>query len=57
MRKTHGFIISAAGLGLVVGSLASELGFVPTLMVGVGLGLMLGGVFREISRIKVISDR
>jgi hypothetical protein len=57
MRKIDGFIISVVGLGFVVGSLASKLGFVTTLMVGIGLGFMVGGVFKEIRGIKNKTDK
>lgn len=56
MRKLDGFIISVMGLGMVAGSLGSRLGFVTTLFVSVGLGVMIGGAFREINRIKNKAD-
>jgi len=56
MKNLDGFIISVIGLGMVAGSLGSRLGFVTTLFVSVGLGVMIGGAFREINRIKNKAD-
>jgi len=56
MKNIDGFVISVVGLGAVVGSLGVKLGFVTTLMVAVGLGLMIGGIFKEINRIKNRAD-
>lgn len=44
------FIISIIGLGVVMGGLASSasLSLGALVVIGVGLGLMLGGVFRAI---------
>ncbi|UCE88837.1 MAG: hypothetical protein JSW10_11015 [Pseudomonadota bacterium] len=51
MKKPSGIIISIVGLGLVVGALTTTLGL-QTVVLSIGLGLMLGGVFKEIHEIK-----
>ena len=45
------FVISAAGLGVAVGALAPAIEVPFTLMFAVGLGMILGGVFRALAQI------
>ncbi len=40
------FLISAMGLGMAVGAVASVLDVPFVIMFGIGLGILLGGVFR-----------
>lgn len=56
MKNLDSFMISIIGLGLVAGALGSRLDFVTTLFVSIGLGIMIGGAFREIYRIKNKAD-
>jgi hypothetical protein len=43
--------ISIVGLGFAVGVLAPVLGLSVSIMVAIGLGLMVGGIFRELNQL------
>jgi|GEM_PF-6007234 len=43
------FLLSVVGLGFAVGSLESVLPLHTLIMFGIGLGLMIGAIFRELN--------
>jgi len=51
-RKLNNFVITVFGMGLVIGSLVNVLKFPILIMFSVGLGVVIGGIYREIKSIK-----
>lgn len=48
--KLNGKVFSIVGVGMAAAALSRVVGFLDSILVAVGLGLMVGGVFYELRR-------
>jgi len=48
----NNFIISTVGLGVAIGALAPVVGFPTVVLFAVGLGMVIGGVFRALNQVQ-----